>query len=83
MIFGSPSCGIRAGRAREWEGLDSFVARGQPTATLHVVSGRRRQGKSFLLEALARETGGLYLGGNVRAPGRVRRAGGCRGIADG
>ncbi|MEO3855129.1 ATP-binding protein [Acrocarpospora sp. B8E8] len=29
-------------------------------ATLGVVSGRRRQGKSFLLEALAQETGGLY-----------------------
>lgn len=49
-------------RAQEWDGLAAFVAREQPPATLGVVSGRRRQGKSFLLEALARETGGLYFG---------------------
>ena len=49
-------------RAQEWEGLSAFVGREQPMATLGVVSGRRRQGKSFLLEALARESGGLYFG---------------------
>ncbi len=49
-------------RSQEWDGLASFVARKQPLATLGVVSGRRRQGKSFLLEALARESGGLYFG---------------------
>lgn len=49
-------------RSREWDGLAAFVARERPPATLGVVSGRRRQGKSFLLEALARETGGLYFG---------------------
>ncbi|HEX7745024.1 MAG TPA: ATP-binding protein [Micromonosporaceae bacterium] len=38
----------------------SFVSR--PGVQLGVVSGRRRQGKTFLLEALARETGGLYFG---------------------
>jgi AAA+ ATPase superfamily predicted ATPase len=31
-----------------------------PGATLGVVSGRRRQGKSYLLQALAQEIGGLY-----------------------
>ncbi len=51
------------GRAREWEGLATFGTR--PTgatggATLGVVSGRRRQGKSFLLQALAESVGGMY-----------------------
>lgn len=49
-------------RFREWQGLVSFATHEHPTATLGVVSGRRRQGKSFLLEALARESGGLYFG---------------------
>ena len=47
-------------REREWQGLAAFVTNTTPGATLGVVSGRRRQGKSFLLQALARETGGLY-----------------------
>jgi AAA+ ATPase superfamily predicted ATPase len=48
-------------RVREWDGLVAFAqgpARGG--ATLGVVSGRRRQGKSFLLQALAEESGGMY-----------------------
>ncbi|WP_323377259.1 AAA family ATPase [Streptomyces smaragdinus] len=49
-------------RMQEWAGLSAFVVREQPRAALGVVSGRRRQGKSFLLEALARESGGLYFG---------------------
>ena len=47
-------------REREWAGLDAFVRNPHPGAMLGVVSGRRRQGKSFLLEALAAATGGLY-----------------------
>jgi uncharacterized protein len=47
-------------RAREWKGLAAFTADAAPGATLGVVSGRRRQGKSFLLQALAQEVGGLY-----------------------
>jgi AAA+ ATPase superfamily predicted ATPase len=47
-------------REREWRGLVAFVADPSPHATLGVVSGRRRQGKSYLLQALAQETGGLY-----------------------
>jgi AAA+ ATPase superfamily predicted ATPase len=48
-------------REREWRGLSAFAADAvSPGATLGVVSGRRRQGKSFLLQALAQETGGMY-----------------------
>ena len=47
-------------REREWKGLAAFAADPAPGATLGVVSGRRRQGKSFLLQALAQETNGLY-----------------------
>ncbi len=47
-------------RVREWEALTRFATSGQPHATLGVVSGRRRQGKSFLLEALCEATGGFY-----------------------
>lgn len=53
------------GRDWEWEGLSLFASRGlmvgpRPRATMGVVSGRRRQGKSFLLQSLAEATGGLY-----------------------
>ncbi|MGH3281520.1 MAG: AAA family ATPase, partial [Trebonia sp.] len=47
-------------REREWAGLTAFATDPAPRATLGVVSGRRRQGKSYLLQALAREAGGLY-----------------------
>jgi AAA+ ATPase superfamily predicted ATPase len=47
-------------REREWQGLVAFAADPSRHATLGVVSGRRRQGKSYLLQALAQETGGLY-----------------------
>jgi AAA+ ATPase superfamily predicted ATPase len=52
------------GRTREWNGLASFAGRPltatQGAASLGVVSGRRRQGKSFLLQALAEAAGGMY-----------------------
>jgi hypothetical protein len=48
------------GRESEWAGLASFAADDQPGATLGVVSGRRRQGKSYLLQALASVAGGIY-----------------------
>ncbi len=48
------------GRDREWETLVRFAARPQPGAMLGVVSGRRRQGKSFLLEGLTAATDGIY-----------------------
>ncbi|MFG1703503.1 ATP-binding protein [Nonomuraea sp. M3C6] len=52
-------------RVREWQGLAGFVAprrraSARSGATLGVVSGRRRQGKSFLLQALAEVTDGMY-----------------------
>lgn len=46
------------GRDAEWHVLTGFAA----GSGLGVVTGMRRQGKTFLLEALTRATGGLYLG---------------------
>src|SRR3984957_8016793 len=48
------------GRVAEWDGLISFVSDARLGATLGVVSGRRRQGKSYLLQALAAATGVIY-----------------------
>src|SRR5271170_4327972 len=48
------------GRDTEWTGLVAFAADARPGATLGVVSGRRRQGKSYLLQALATALGGIY-----------------------
>ncbi len=47
-------------RDTEWKGLVTFAADDRPGATLGVVSGRRRQGKSYLLQALATALGGIY-----------------------
>jgi uncharacterized protein len=47
-------------RDAEWKGLVSFAADARPGATMGVVSGRRRQGKSYLLQALATALGGIY-----------------------
>jgi len=47
-------------RDAEWAALTSFAADSRPGATLGVVSGRRRQGKSYLLQALAETAGGMY-----------------------
>jgi AAA+ ATPase superfamily predicted ATPase len=44
----------------EWSELTAFAADGGREATMAVVSGRRRQGKSFLLDSLARAAGGFY-----------------------
>ena len=48
------------GRDREWDGLARFAANPHRGALLGVISGRRRQGKSFLLEALTSATDGMY-----------------------
>lgn len=48
------------GRDREWEQLHSFVANGHEGSRLAVVYGRRRQGKSTLLQELARATNSFY-----------------------
>lgn len=44
----------------EWSELVRFAQYEGPGATLGIVSGRRRQGKTFLLDALCRATGGFY-----------------------
>lgn len=48
------------GRKAEWAALRGFVESGEPNATLGVVWGRRRIGKSFLLESIAEQTAGFY-----------------------
>jgi len=49
-------------RDHEWAALDRFVTDEQLGATLGVVSGRRRQGKTYLLEAACETAGGFYFG---------------------
>jgi AAA+ ATPase superfamily predicted ATPase len=44
----------------EWQALSAFATEPAPGARLGVVSGRRRQGKTFLLRALCQATGGFY-----------------------
>ena len=48
------------GRRAEWDALVEFVTSGVDHATLGVVWGRRRIGKSYLLSELCAATGGLY-----------------------
>ncbi|MFC5830381.1 ATP-binding protein [Nonomuraea insulae] len=50
------------GRDTEWEELADFVTAPSSGATLGLVYGRRRQGKTLMLELLAQETGGLIFG---------------------
>lgn len=47
-------------RDREWLALTQFVTAPGTGARLGVVSGRRRQGKTFLLRAVCQATGGFY-----------------------
>lgn len=47
-------------RDREWASLSAFASDSAEGATLGLVYGRRRQGKSLLLESLSADTGGLY-----------------------
>src|SRR5260370_18287679 len=47
-------------RDGEWRGLADFVEDQRPEVTLGVVSGRRRQGKTYLLRALSEATGGFF-----------------------
>jgi hypothetical protein len=47
-------------RNREWSELAAFFDDDRPGATLGVVSGRRRQGKSFLLQAACQQAHGFY-----------------------
>jgi AAA+ ATPase superfamily predicted ATPase len=47
-------------RNREWRALTAFATDARPEATLGIVSGRRRQGKTYLLRSLAAATGGFF-----------------------
>lgn len=47
-------------RDTEWSDLVAFATDPRPGATLGVVSGRRRQGKTYLLDALCQAAGGFY-----------------------
>ncbi|MGP3914053.1 AAA family ATPase [Nonomuraea sp. 10N515B] len=49
------------GRDAEWEELADFATAPSSGATLGLVYGRRRQGKTLMLELLAQETGGMLL----------------------
>jgi uncharacterized protein len=52
----------------EWAQLGRFVSDGQPGATLGIVSGRRRQGKTYLLESMCELTGGFYYAATEAVP---------------
>ena len=47
-------------RSREWDDLERFVTSPTPGVRVGILSGRSRQGKSFLLRRLARAHRGLY-----------------------
>jgi uncharacterized protein len=48
-------------RVNEWDDLASFASENAPGLRIGVVRGRRRHGKSFLLEHLCRAVGGAYV----------------------
>ncbi|GAA0996936.1 ATP-binding protein [Acrocarpospora macrocephala] len=50
------------GRSQEWQELGEFVESEREGATLGLVYGRRRQGKTLMLELLAHEVGGFMFG---------------------
>lgn len=47
-------------RDREWQALSGFVASERPGSTLGLIYGRRRQGKTYLLQSLTEASGGFY-----------------------
>jgi hypothetical protein len=49
-------------RDAEWEALTAFASDPRPGPGLGVVSGRLRQGKTYLLRALTETAGGFYFG---------------------
>jgi AAA+ ATPase superfamily predicted ATPase len=48
-------------RVHEWDDLAGFATDGAPGLRIGIVRGRRRHGKSFLLEHLCRAVGGAYV----------------------
>lgn len=61
-------------RHTEWAALSSFATDSKPGATLGVVSGRRRQGKTYLLRALCQATGGFYFAAEEAADAESLRS---------
>src|ERR1700731_2778677 len=57
----------------EWVQLGLFAGDARAGATLGVVSGRRRQGKTFLLRALCQATGGFYFAAEEATDGESLR----------
>lgn len=57
-------------REHEWAMLREFVQDPTPPLRIAIISGRRRYGKSFLLQALTQAVGGLFLTA-VQEEGRV------------
>lgn len=61
-------------RDQEWQDLTRFVAHRSTDVRLGVVSGRRRQGKTYLLDALAEITGGFYFAATESTDAAARRS---------
>ena len=59
-------------RVREWQALDDFVTTARQGAALGLVYGRRRQGKTFLLESLVEAHGGFYVSALNQSPTQNR-----------
>lgn len=57
----------------EWSELARFTTYAGPEPALGVVSGRRRQGKTFLLDALCRASGGFYFAATEATPAESLR----------
>lgn len=60
-------------RDAEWHALNAFADRDVRQATLGIVSGRRRMGKTYLLRALVAHHGGLYFGATAATAGESLR----------
>ncbi|WP_407986688.1 AAA family ATPase [Kitasatospora sp. CMC57] len=54
-------------RQDEWDALASFVSDPRPGPSTGMVTGPRGQGKTYLLQELARATGGFYFGAQEAA----------------
>jgi uncharacterized protein len=60
-------------RDAEWAALTAYVADSRTVPTLGVVSGRRRQGKTYLLSALAQAMNGFYFAADEATETEARR----------
>jgi hypothetical protein len=61
-------------RDAEWVDLTAFASRAGAGATLGIVTGRPRQGKSYLLQALTAELDGLYFAASRETEALALRA---------